>query len=90
MGSVQREDTAFYAKRRSAGHATGLERIAATLCCEPISEDRSAENPHARFCGNREVSPYTDWPAPRIARMGADIKSLRKSKLLCKVATVHG
>jgi hypothetical protein len=31
---------------------TGLERVAAKLCCEPSSEERSAGNPHATFCGS--------------------------------------
>ena len=40
--------------------ATGLERIAAK-CCESISEERSAGNPHATFCGSRRrVTAFGD------------------------------
>ena len=36
MSSIQREDSAFYAKRRIASHdKTGLERIAVKARCEP-------------------------------------------------------
>jgi hypothetical protein len=54
---------------------TGLERIAAKLCCEPTSEERSARNPQATFRGSRRRvtasghpvvmgnhDPYSDQP----------------------------
>jgi hypothetical protein len=31
---------------------TGLERIAAKVCCEASSEERSAGNLHATICGS--------------------------------------
>jgi len=32
------------------------------LCCEPLIEERSAENPHATFCGNRRRVTASDHP----------------------------
>ena len=32
------------------------------LCCESISEERSAGNPHATFCGSRERVTAPDDP----------------------------
>src|SRR5262245_18195726 len=43
--SMQRED--------QQAMATGLAQIAATLCCEPPFEERSAVALHAAFCGSR-------------------------------------
>ena len=40
---------------RCSGH-NWLFRIGSSshsLCCEPVSEERSAGNPHATFCGSR-------------------------------------
>ena len=52
MGSIQREDTGFYAKRRTATMATGLERIAVLIGCKSTSDERSAGKPHATIRGS--------------------------------------
>ena len=57
MSSIQREDTAFYAKGRTASHDnrtrtnSGQSRL--SPYCESTSEEPSAGNPHAGFCGSR-------------------------------------
>ena len=53
MGSIQWEDTAFYAKRRIASHGNETRTNSSRICCEPTSEERSAGNPHATFRGSR-------------------------------------
>ncbi len=50
------ERIAAKALQRYSDHAwppchTG--RFRHSLCCEPLSEERSAGNPHATFCGSR-------------------------------------
>jgi hypothetical protein len=53
MGSMQWEDTAFYAKRRTASHGNGTRTNSSELRCKATSEERSAGNLHATFRGSR-------------------------------------
>jgi len=57
MSSIQREDSAFYAKRRTASHdnrtRTNSSQSRLSPYCESTSEEPSAGNPHAGFCGSR-------------------------------------
>src|SRR5580658_2651169 len=57
MSSIQREDSAFYTKRRTASHdnrtRTNSSQRRLSPYCESTSEEPSAGNPHAGFCGSR-------------------------------------
>ena len=45
-----------------------------SLCCDPISEERSAGNPHATFCGNRRWATASGDPV-------LGVKFLRATRL---------
>ena len=52
---------------RCSGH-NWLSRIGSSshsLCCEPVSEERSAGNPHATFCRSRRRVTASGHPANR-------------------------